>query len=420
MRVVVVGAGLTGLYAARLLERAGCQVHIWEARGRIGGRIQTVFEGPSRYDAGGEFIDSDHRRFLALAEELQITLEPSGASRRYWFQGEFCTSEDLDAGVRKSNEKFEARASELLRYGVEADQSLADLIDESAVSERGNWYLTAVYRSDEGEEPAKVGLDGWLHTYSLYQDREGGELSAYRVAGGMGVVTAQLFNSLRQTQVELNTVLNTVSQQEGKIALLASQGGDLVGIECDHVVLTLPVSVLPHIVFDGCVPVEQMDAFRACGLSRTIKVCLTFELPWWEEEGWSGQALFDGPLQQCWPGSREGLPVLTFYICGDDASFWREQSDPVQGVLDELCHLHPKARSSFVEGRLFDWIGDDFARGGFSYLPPGFTLRQRELLRESSGSVHFAGEHTGTWMGFFEGCLESAERVVKEIINDMD
>ena len=90
------------------------------------------------------------------------------------------------------------------------------------------------------------------------------------------------------------------------------------------------------------------------------------------------------------------------------------QEDPLRYAVQQLGH---RAEKSFMQGRVYDWLHDHYSQGAFSHLRPGFVLRHMRHLGEPAGPIHFAGEHTALWNGFMEGALESAERVVAEIIN---
>ena len=150
-------------------------------------------------------------------------------------------------------------------------------------------------------------------------------------------------------------------------------------------------------------------------MSRAVKISWAFDQAWWHEEGWGGSMLCDGPIQQTWDGSLGEAPVLTAYICGDQAAEWCRLGDPVKAGLYELGQICPQAPEHFVRGWWHDWVTDRYALGAFSHLAPGYVLEHMEHIAEPERRIHFAGEHTADWIGFIEGALESAERAADEL-----
>ena len=151
-------------------------------------------------------------------------------------------------------------------------------------------------------------------------------------------------------------------------------------------------------------------------MSRAIKIMWEFKEAWWNTNGFCGRLHCDGALQQLWDGTRGTQPVLTAYICGDRALEWTKLGDPVKAGVYELTQYFPEAQDLFVQGKLIDWINDPYSLGAFSHYAPGYTLDHAENMVEQCGRIHFAGEHTATWVGFIEGALESAHRVVREVL----
>lgn len=385
MRVAVIGAGISGLRAAMLLEKAGVDVEVFEARDRVGGRTWTIKAG--EYDAGGEWIDSDHKRMIALIEELGLKLAPSSGPRQVFYGGAMRTTDDLWPEMEQADDRFWQLAHE----GYPAGETLGDLIAAASDNEMGRWWLTANLRSDEGTDPDQVGFDGWLDFYKHYQDREGGELSAYRVQGGMGQVTVKMAALLRgpiHLEHEL-LAIESGRMRFRKTKSLFGRAKELVVDGFDHVVISLPPPCVARVVFDPPLPTEQDEAFRTCGFAPIVKVA------WVGREGRS--AFYNSPMQQTWEGGWGTRRVMIAYICGRDAQAFSRGEEPLDG------------------GVLHDWINDPFAGGGFSYMRPGF-LRLKDWLSKPWGKLHFVGEHTGGWMGFFEGAVESAERAVGEIL----
>ncbi|HSI74062.1 MAG TPA: NAD(P)/FAD-dependent oxidoreductase [Fimbriimonas sp.] len=420
MRVAIVGLGIAGLRAAMLLQRAGVDLSLFEARDYLGGRLKSEPEG---YDSGGEWIDADHERCLALLHELDLKIwQPPSTPRRFLYQGDWCTEETLWPDALEHEIRLEAAARELCRNlrrpawdnweAAALDQmTLGQFIDQHSTTDRGRWYLRARALSDEGDDPERIGLLGWLAGYQNYLQRQGGEMSAFRIQGG----ARALVFAMADTGVDpcLRKVLQRVEQSPTGVRLTFEDGSSE---EFDQAILTLPPRGLEKVIFDPPLTPEKRCAIEACRMSRTIKVCFAFKSRWWREQNWDGAMQCDLALQQTWDGSRDDGAILTSYICGSESERWTSLDDPVAFGVQQLEGLFPGVKEQFVVGWVHDWNSDPFARGGFSQTAPGYVLQHMRHIGTPEGRVHFAGEHTSPWLGFIEGALESAERVANELV----
>lgn len=424
MTVGIVGLGASGVRAAMLLERAGIEVRLFEAKGRPGGRLYTADEGDGCvFEAGGEWVDADHLRVIGLLHELD--LQPTFTSKwpqKLVFRGKECTEATVWNDALEDDLRVEAAAREMSRnlnlppwsnvHAGDLDpKSLGDFLREHTQSERGLWWVNAKVRSEKGEDPDGLGLLGWLTGYLRYLDREGDVVTSFRLPGGGSAVIEKALATVR-AQPEFNRVLTRIRQDEAGVTLIFEDGVEIV----DHVVLTLPPPVLERIVFEPALSVEKRCAIEGCRMNRMLKISWQFDRPWWHDLGWGGAMLCDTPLQQTWDGSIGDAHVLTASIAGEDATRWRDLGDPVRAGVYELSKLFPMAASSFVRGWVTDWISDPFARGGFSMMAPGYVLDHMPHIATPEGRVHFAGEHTAIQPGLIESALESGERVATEIV----
>ncbi len=418
------GLGAAGLRTAMLLERAGAEVELFEARGRPGGRLHGADEGNGAlYEAGGEWIDSDHHRVLGLLREFGLEPEPRGAwPSKVVHKGREVREDLLWSDALEDDLRVEGAARDMCRglreppweneHADELDeQNLADFLREQTQSERGLWWVTARTRSDEGDDPERIGLLGWLAGYLHYLDREGDVMSAFRIPGGSRSLCERVLGGLR-AEAHFGRELRRVRQDAGGVTLGFESGQTRV----DKVVLTLPPPCLERVIFEPALSVGKRCAVEACRMSRAVKIVWQFDRAWWHEGGWGGSLLCDGPLQQTWDAALGEAPLLCAYICGDEAAKWLAAGDPVRQGLYELSLLFPPAAKTFERGWFHDWVADPYCRGAFSHLAPGYVLEHMPHIAPPEGRVHFAGEHTALWTGFIEGALESAERVVMEVL----
>jgi monoamine oxidase len=424
VKVAIIGLGAAGLRTAQLLDAAGMELELYEARERPGGRLQTFDAGGGAvFEAGGEWIDADHYRTLAL---LKVHGLPPTANQEWPGKivhgGKHTTEALLWADALEDELRVESAARERARTLYDPawsnteqtdwdGETVEEFLETHTASERGRWWVTANIRSDEGDDLERIGLLGWLCGYRHYLDRDGDVVSAYRVPGGFSNLVERMAESVDH-EPRYRQALRRVHQDSTGVTLTFDEGESRV----DRVILTLPPPCVEQIVFEPALTARKRCGIEACEMSRAIKICLEFDSPWWKDQGWGGKMKCDGPLQQTWDASFGDAPLLTAYVCGQAAAEWTTLKSPIEAALQELEKLVPASQSSFKRGWLVNWLADPWAQGAFSHTPLDFVLEHMEHLAKPEGRVHFAGEYTASWIGFVEGAFESAERVAQEVL----
>jgi monoamine oxidase len=404
MNVAVIGVGIAGLRCMQLLEQAGHRATGFEARARIGGRLHTLQFGHEWVEMGGEWVDADHVHALRLLDELGI--EPrreEDGDRWVIFRNEQTTLSNLWADVREDLDRFE-HALRTGKHGDGADVTLSVWLNDHAQSERGRWFLENRIRSDEGDDVDRIGLRGWLRFHEQYADREGDEMSAFRLPRGW---TEALLKMQK-------TVLGPIHLSQSVIGLEIRDTGVEVRVASgthvfDAAIVTLPPAVLRSLEIRP-EPVRWRNAWQSIPMGRVIKIALHFRSRWWTRVDWHGHVHWDSPLQQLWPSGS----TLLAYVSGADAVRWTQSKDPVLEALEQISGVWPQARQEFVEGRMMNWIDDPWSCGGFPIVPPG-AAELLPILRQPLQRVVFAGDATSDWIGFVEGALQSAERAVNQL-----
>ena len=425
MKVGIVGMGAAGLRAAMLLQEAGVELELFEARHRPGGRMHTVDEGfGAVFEGGGEWIDSDHHRVIDLLKQFGHQL----LGNQEWpgkvvYGGKHTTEALIWNDALEDELRVEAAAREHCRDLYEPAWSntrhaewdaknVAMFLANHTTTDRGRWWVTANVRSDEGDDLSRIGMLGWLAGYLKYVDRDNDVASAFRIPGGSQTLYQGMADALR-TEPRYGNVLRRVRQDANGVTLTFNKAETRV----DRVILTLPPPCLEQVIFEPALSVHKRCAVEACEMSRAIKLSWEFETPWWKDQGWGGSMKCEGPIQQTWDASFGEAHLLTAYVCGEAAAEWAGLEDPVRAGVHELSTLIPEAGVTFKRGWMQDWLNDPFARGAFSHLAPGYVLEHMEHIATPEGRIYFAGEHCASWTGFIEGALESAERAAPEVLS---
>lgn len=389
----MVGAGLAGLAAARGLQRLGHKAVVFEARGRVGGRVERTPVGDGWFEGGAEWVDADHPRVLGLAEELGAQLLPT-LEREDWFVG--------PGFRRRASEWPELAAAEsaMAQAALRPVQgTVADVIAEVSADPAVRWALAARCRSDEGLDAEAMDAAAWARGQAVYSGRAEGAMSAFRLADGCARLAHGLAAVL--ADVRLGCPVNAVVPDGGGVAVESAWGAE----SFDRAVVALPLPQARRIARRAGWPEPGGS------LAPAVKLGLAFSREFWRDHGWGGSMLSASVAQQVWRAACDA-PVLVTYVCGAAASdLSADAMGAAQHVLEALEEAWPGALCAWTDARVCDWAGDKWAEGGFSAPGPGPAYRPHPR-------VHFVGEPFAEWYGFMEGALESVERLLEEVAND--
>jgi monoamine oxidase len=425
--VIVVGAGLAGLRAAALLRQAGRQVAILEARERSGGRVLTVrapFDDGLIGEAGPIRIAGAHRAVLRAVRDHKLTLVPFESSN-----GAPLDPAPAASGVRADERGLSSRAL-LERYVGTLVDNLAEpaATDASYAAwreyDRTTWPEWLLQRGASHEAVRLMTLGGDSSALSaLYMLRQYAMLRAssqlFKIAGGMDRLPQAMAAALGDA-VRHQCAVVRISRTAASVSIECESGGRLERMTADRVVLAVPLTTLRQIEFRPRLSAAKEKAIAAPPYYPGVRILLQARDRFWNRAGLNGSArtaraeIWDAAYDR--QGPARGLLGATAGGAAGREFMAKNDAASLAFGVDLVADAFPGIRSAFEKGVIHQWAQDRWSQGAFVAFAPGqMTALVPELARPED-RVHFAGEHTSSWMGWMEGALESGERAAREML----
>jgi monoamine oxidase len=438
---VVVGAGLSGLAAARTLADAGCSVVVLEARDRVGGRTWSEQIGGAVFDVGGQWIGPTQHRMARLVEEFRLATFPT------YHDGK----KVLDVGGKLSTYAGTIPSMPLvpllfLHRTIRQVERLCRTVPREApwaMERASDWdgvtveswkrrtipqasvraVFEAAVRVVFGSEPSELSL---LH-FLWFLNCGGGFRSIVEIENGaqqtrfvLGAqeVSRRLAARLGDAVV-LGAPARAIAQDAGGVTVHA----DGRSWQARRAIVAVPPTMAGRIGWEPALPYLRDQLTQRAPMGATVKVLATYERPFWRTRGFSGEAVSTGgPLTATFDNtSHDGAePALLGFIVGRPAREWaaRPADERRATVLAALARFFGAEAARPVHYREQDWSLEPWTRGcPVTVLGPGVLGLFGPALATPVGRVHWAGTETSTeWTGYMEGAVASGERAAREVL----
>jgi len=433
--VIIIGAGFSGLIAARELSLHNRSVLIIEARDRIGGRAFTTEVENQKYEMGGTWIhwSQPHvwteitRYGLSISETDGVIADRLSVLLDNGSRLKVLSMTDLLPQLCEAMNKYsdvdgvQGRTVLPLPHDPLAASEAIQTYDKLSMQDRLDQISTFF---DNNKELYEI-MDAYLAMNPQCKLSESGfidhlrwwalgdyetcrlfdKTSRYKINEGTSALAGAIFNDCRNVKLLLSTPIVSVNRTNDNSVTICAENGQV--FTARTAVITIPLNTLRNTEFSPPLNLEKQRVINEGQCRGGSKFSVKLEKP---VGNWCGYAPYPSPITMAFTDDKEGTIIIAF---GIDDLLNIQDFDAVQR---ELSRFLPDIKIKYVVGH--DWRSDSFTGGTWGWYRPGQMTSNLLALQAHEPPIFFASSDTANgWRGFIDGALESGLTTVRHVEN---